>query len=92
MSNLSDWIDVTAKYGLSKDNPDVKTASAMYDKALAALGKTCDDMAKKAAAEKDAKKKKQMEESAMKVHQQGVIKIRKETEDVLKKLQAKNKK
>lgn len=85
MNNI-DWIDVKAKYGLSPDMPEVKKLSDSYEKELKTITTEADSIAKKAKAEKDAKKKKALEDSAVKTHQQGLIKLRKEIETSLSKI------
>jgi len=84
-----DWIDVKSKYGLDPKSSEVKTIADKYDKDLAKFAKESDGNAKKIETEKDAKKKKLLEDGLRKAYQAGLIHMRKEAETALDKIKKK---
>jgi hypothetical protein len=72
--------------GLNKDDQKVKEAFAMYNKAVDGVTAKANEIVKKANAEKDQKKRTELEQQAMKSHQAGLIEVRNATIAVLKKI------
>ena len=83
-SKFGDWIpDVKKTFGIERNDPALKEVMQMYDNGVLAIVKQAEALAKKAQGEKDAKKKKALEDQAIKTHQGGLIKVRAETTKVI---------
>lgn len=75
--------DTMKKLGIDPKDARVKTAESMYQKAIKGAGEKGNAALIKAALEKDPKKKHLAEQAVMKMHQEGLKKIRQETAKVL---------